>query len=42
MDERLQKVKVIAVDIHPHLRVLLGPSKALCSSVNSGKRLSCL
>jgi len=36
MDKRLQKVKLIVVDIHPYL------SKALSVSVNSGERLSCL
>jgi hypothetical protein len=27
MDERLQKVKLIVVDIHPHLRVPLGQAR---------------
>ena len=40
MDERLQKVKLIVVDIYPHSRVPLGPSKVSRSSVNTGERLS--
>jgi len=42
MHERLKKVKLIVVDIYPHLKVPLGPSKTLHPSVNSGKRLSFL